>query len=321
VLRLDDHWVWDFWLARDDADYHVFFLKAPRSLGNPDLRHWHARIGHAVSRDLRGWEVLPDALGPGAPGSFDDLATWTGSVLTSGGRHYLYYTGIGRRDGGRVQRIGLAVSDDLTRWERVRPDAPILEADPRWYELLDEGVWHEESWRDPWVFEDPESGAFHMLLTARVNHGSPDGRGVIGQARSHDLLRWEVMAPLTEPGEFGHLECPQVVAAAGRHYLLFSVCDWAHSKARTARTEPVHGTHYLVGDSPTGPFRSLTDTFLCGSPEGLVYAGKIIEDPGGALVFLAFEQHDERGRFLGRLADPVPVEVLTDGRLQLSAPP
>ena len=37
---------------------HVFFLHAPRDLGHPDLRHPHARIGHAVSQDLHSWEGL-----------------------------------------------------------------------------------------------------------------------------------------------------------------------------------------------------------------------------------------------------------------------
>ena len=73
-LRLPDHWLWDFWFARDGDDVHLFFLHAPRSAGDPDLRHRSARIGHAVSRDLRDWQLLPMALGPGAPAAFDDQA-------------------------------------------------------------------------------------------------------------------------------------------------------------------------------------------------------------------------------------------------------
>lgn len=317
MLRLDGDWIWDFWIAREGDAYHVFFLKAPRSLGNPELRHWHARIGHAVSPDLREWTVAPDALHPGRSGSFDDLATWTGSVFTHHQRHYLFYTGISRRDEGRVQRIGVAVSDDLVSWQRLNEGAPVLQADPRWYETLAPEVWHEEAWRDPWVYQDPDSGEFRMLLTARVPEGPTDGRGVIGQARSRNLVHWEAMAPLTDPGEFAHMECPQLVAASGRYYLLFSVYEWAHSQTRAARVERVCGTDYLVGDSPSGPFRSLTDAFLCGSPRGDVYAGKVLRDPTGALVYLAFDQFDERGRFLGQLADPVPVDVLPDGRLML----
>jgi hypothetical protein len=60
-VRLPGHWIWDFWFAVDGDDLHIFFLHAPRDLGHPDLRHGHAKIGHAVSRDLHTWEVLPTA--------------------------------------------------------------------------------------------------------------------------------------------------------------------------------------------------------------------------------------------------------------------
>jgi len=119
TLRLPDRWLWDFWFARDGADVHVFYLQAPRALGDPELRHVNATIGHAVSRDLRDWRILPDALGPGAPGAFDDLATWTGSIVQHGGRWMLLYTGVSRAEGAGAQRIGLASSADLLRWELV----------------------------------------------------------------------------------------------------------------------------------------------------------------------------------------------------------
>ena len=63
VLRVEASWVWDFWLADDGDLFHLFFLKAPRDL-DPDDRHWHAVVGHAVSRDLTDWVEVADALGP-----------------------------------------------------------------------------------------------------------------------------------------------------------------------------------------------------------------------------------------------------------------
>jgi beta-fructofuranosidase len=130
TLRLDDHWVWDFWFAQDGPDVHVFFLQAPRSLGDPELRHRNARIGHAVSRDLRHWRVLPAPLPEARPGAFDDMATWTGSVYRADGAWHMFYTGISTAQDGAVQRVGLATSGDLMRWER---QDLVLEADPRWY--------------------------------------------------------------------------------------------------------------------------------------------------------------------------------------------
>src|SRR5947207_10865727 len=93
ALRLPHHWVWDFWFAQDGDDVHLFFLHAPRSIGNPDLRHSHAQIGHAVSQDLWSWELVPPALTPGAAGSWDDRATWTCSVLRAGALWHMFHTG------------------------------------------------------------------------------------------------------------------------------------------------------------------------------------------------------------------------------------
>src|SRR4051794_25604454 len=174
ALRLDGHWVWDFWFACDGDEVHVFYLQAPRALGDPELRHVNATIGHAVSRDLRGWRVLPDALGAGEPGAFDDLATWTGSVLRHDGRWRMYYSGISRADGGQVQRIGSAVSDDLVRWQR---EGVLLEADARWYD--------REHWRDPWVAWDAARERFDMVVCAKRG-----GHGIVGHASSPDGLAW-----------------------------------------------------------------------------------------------------------------------------------
>jgi beta-fructofuranosidase len=297
----------------------VFFLKAPRSLGDPDLRHFNARIGHAVSADLRTWQVLPDALGPGTPGAFDDLATWTGSVLHHGGRWYLHYTGVSRAEGGLVQRIGLATSDDLHTWRRHR-GGPVLAADARWYEQLNTQVWIDETCRDPWVFADP-TGGWRMYYTARVATGPADGRGVIGQAWSPDLQTWEAQPPLTEPGDFGHLEVPQLVTIGDRQYVLFCVYQWAHSAARLRRAAAVCGTHYLMGDSPLGPFRSPGDDFLDAAAHGPFYAGKAIQAPDGQWVFMAWAQFADDGAFIGALCDPVPLTQQADGTLRLHRTP
>jgi beta-fructofuranosidase len=316
---LDDHWVWDFWTAHDGADTHLYFLKAPRSLGDPDLRHRNARVGHAVSRDLREWTVLEDALGPGEPGAWDDLATWTGSVLRVGDEWWMFYTGVGTDSDGLRQRIGRARSTDLSSW-RKDPDF-VLDA-PEMFEQLDTSVWPDLCWRDPCVFADPEHGGWAMLVTARVPEGPVDARGVVALLRSADLREWTPVGPVTPLGDWGHLEVPQVVEVGGRHRLVFCAYAACTSAARQARVGALTGTHYFVGDSLTGPFTPQSDDLFAADETGSLYAGKIITDPlSGGPSFMAFLQFDPAGAFIGALSDPVPVEVLPDGRLALTQTP
>lgn len=325
TLHIVDKWVWDFWFAQDGPDYHLFFLQADRALQEESLRHWHVSVGHAVSQDLRRWDILPDALAPsgspkpGAPEAWDSLTTWTGSVIKHAGRWYMFYTGSRESEQGLIQRIGLATSPDLIHWEK-HPGGPLIEADPRWYELLDRSVWHDQAWRDPYVFQHPETGDFHAFITARAKDGPPDGRGVIGHARSRDLLHWDVLPPVTDPGEFGHMEVPQVVRIDGRWYLIFSCPAKHHSQARLARpgAVPQEGTHYFVSDDPLGPYRLLTDAFFAGDAVGTQYSGKLIQGPDGAWQFMAFSNYTAAGDFVGILRDPQPVRVAADGRLLLA---
>ena len=303
MLRLTDSWLWDFWLADDGQRYHLFYLFAPRALEDEHRRHGQAAIGHAVSDDLWSWVQAGDVVAASPVPAFDDVATWTGSVVRGRDRWWLFYTGVTMADGSFRQTIGAATSGDLAAWEK-QPASPLVAADPRWYERLGGGRWHEEAWRDPWVFADPGEDGWHMLLTARANHGPHDDRGVIGHARSHDLRRWEVGPPLSRPGSgFGHIECPQLASVDDRLVLLFSCLDPQFSAARRA-TGATGGILYAPADSPTGPFdlaaaRPLTsDAFYC---------GRLVNDRSGQPVLLAFHYFDQRRQFRGELSDPMPV--------------
>ena len=317
-LRLPDKWLWDFWVVRSGADYHLFYLQAPRALGDPEHRHWHVSIGHAVSQDLRRWSVLPDALGPGPAGSWDDYTTWTGSVFPHDGGWAMLYTGTSRREGGQVQRIGLALSDDLLTWRR-HPHNPVLTADHRLYEALDRDVWHEEAWRDPWVFRHPESGQLHALVTARARSGDPPGRGVIGLARANSAADWEVLPSITRPGAYGHMEIPQLVSLGGRWYLLFSVpgppvtAPGPAADKQPASPATLTGTHLLSAEGPLGPFEWETHTVLLADVAGTWYGAKLVEAPDGSLVCLTWLNHDAQGRFVGELSEPMEVDVGRDG--------
>lgn len=318
MLRLPDKWLWDFWIARDGADYHVFYLQAPRRLEHEERRHWNVSIGHAVSDDLHNWDVLPDALRPSESPAWDDYTTWTGSIIRHVNRWYMFYTGTRHEEDGLVQRIGAASSTDLITWEK-HPDNPLIEADPTWYELLDLDLWHDQAWRDPHVFQHPETGVFHALITARVNYGPADARGVIGHARSDNLADWDVLPPLTQPGSFGHLEIPQLVKHEDHWYLLFSTPAnmYAAQYAKTIDHGPVTGTGYFMADDPLGPYEVVSDRFLTGGAAGSLYGGKLTHTHDNQLVLLAWRLFDEEGEFLGELSDPMPVECDDAGYLSV----
>jgi beta-fructofuranosidase len=294
MLRLPDHWVWDSWYARDDdGTWHAFFLRASRALLDPRRRHLRASIGHAVSTDQRSWRLLPDALVAADAPAWDDLATWTGSTVRGpDGRWHLFYTGVSHGERGLVQRIGLAVSDDLTTWHR-HGTAPLVEADPVWYEQLDPTAWYEQAWRDPWVFLDPAGDGWHMLITARANHGPADGRGVIGHATSPDLLQWTVRPPLSAPAGFGHLEVPQVDLVDGQPLLLFCT--------NTGAVE--HRIWVVPGTTVTGPWDvAAAQPF----PHPHLYAPRLVPDDAGGWAVIGFLDTVD-GAFAGELSDPIPV--------------
>jgi len=302
TLRLRDRWVWDFWIADTGTEFHAFFLQAPRSRNDPDLRHEHATVGHAVSIDLVDWDVLPDALLPGPRGAWDDRAIWTGSVVESGGLWHLFYTGTSLAEGGSVQRIGLAISRDLYSWSR-HPDNPIIQSDGRWYEQLDPAVWPHLAWRDPWVFPDESGNGWHALITARGNSGPSSRRGVLGYARSEDLIHWTIEPPVANPGLFHHLEVPQVFQVRDRWYLIFSV---DHRGGGV--------TYACPASSPLGPF-DFANSFPLGGEYD--YSGRLVTARDGRPRFLAFLNTRSDGSFIGELSDPADVDIDSAGHLVL----
>ncbi len=316
-INLDDKWVWDFWFAQDGPDTHIYYLQAPRALKEEQLRHWNVSIGHAVSQDLKRWEIMPTALAPSTEsGAWDDYTTWTGSIIKHAGTYYMFYTGTNRAENGKIQRVGLATSDDLISWKR-HPGGALIEADPQWYELYDTSLWYEQTWRDPWVFE--QDGKFHAYITARCNTGPKDARGVIGHAVSSDLITWKVCPPVTDPGEFGYMEVPQLAEINGRWYLFFNITHDKYASARLKRPgiNLQTGTHYLVADNPFGPFKYMTDDFLVGDEIGSLYSGKVIRDSRDKWLFMAFEHFSKPDLFIGRIADPFQLDIQGDGKLSV----
>lgn len=299
MLSREDEWVWDSWYVVDNSQLHAFYLMAPKSLGNPDLRHVNARVGHSVSHDGMNWEHLPDALGPSSTPHFDDQAIWTGSIVKIGSLWHMFYTGISATTQIRRQAIGLATSTDLMSWTRVSPQ-PILVAQPP-LALLDNEYDGSEHFRDPWVFS--HENQWHMLITASDN----DGWGTVAHATSGDALNWDLQHPLVTRSQLKQIEVTQTICVDGVWFLIF--CAGASDIQRTGVT-PAFGTYCVPAESPVGPFDFDRARVLA---EG-IYAGRVVNF-NNTWFLLGFIDSGEPGDFTGVICDPIEIMCAEDGLL------
>ena len=298
MFRVEGRSIGDAWYYEADDVVHMYFLTKPEgSEAGLD-------IGHAVSRDLVDWEYLGLALERGAPGAWDDRNLATGSVIRRGGRYWMAYTGHKTGEQLFVQRVGMAVSGDLVRWEKL-PHNPTSEADPAHYELVSTGQRTLTHWRDPFLLDTGEEVV--LYVTARRTDGDITARGAIGLARSTGMRRWEALPPLEHDPIAEEMEVPQVYAIDGRYYLVFCTKDFWLSPSYTSRF-PGHAfrsTDYsMVGDSPLGPFRLHgTGEIMPSAPPESWYASQLVSFEGD--WFLLSTVTDDAGRT--SISDPVPV--------------
>jgi beta-fructofuranosidase len=319
VFELKDTWLWDSWYARDGDTWHGFFLQAPKSLIDPDLRHFSATQRHATSKDLITWTDLGTTFGPAPSPAWDDSTTWTGSVVKDdAGLWHLFYTGTNLAEKSLYQRVGHATSTDLHNWTRVGdglaldltgPNADCYESE----HMI--GHWHDRAMRDPWVMRDPDSDGWLMYFTARApGIPEPHAGGAVGFATSPDLKTWTLRPPVFTGG-YGQLEVPQVFQYGEHWYCLFctSSSHWSnHTRAMNPET-PVTGSHYLMADHPRGPWRIPAGPFLDGAEPCRRYAARILQtDDGLVIMGFADSGHDT---FLGHTMNPERVVQGPDGLL------
>jgi len=302
------YYLWDFWLIFEAPFYHLFYLQAPRSLPDPELRHNAATIGHAISSDLCSWRDKGEVLLPGRPGEWDDLSVWTGSVIKRDGLFYMLYTARSTAEQGAVQRIGLARSSDLHHWEKYAGN-PVIEADAEYYEKFGASDYYWESWRDPYLYYSSVDQCYYAFITARAASGELDARGCVAAAKSDDLIRWEVLPPVCFPGIFCEMEVPQVFFGEEQFYLLFSTNPfwYAEGYRRQIDSEPWEGDHFMVAESVMGEYGMVGDGVLSRTNKH-AYASKIVKGPDGNLVLLSWlSGMPGSDEFAGVLTQPKPV--------------
>ncbi|MFM5904782.1 MAG: glycosyl hydrolase family 32 [Micrococcales bacterium] len=304
ALRLVDKWVWDSWYAFDGENHHAFYLQASRALGEPIRRHRNVTVGHAVSADLKNWTQVVDALTPSESPAFDSWTTWTGSIVRDDTANLwrMFYTGTSREDAGERQTVGMAISTDLMVWEKVS-NQPVVAADPRWYQTLSAGFTNEP-FRDPWVFKLPGEDDWTMLTTAAaIDAVDQRQRGVMGLAKSPDLVNWQVQPPAGSAGQgFGETEVFQFEIVDGVPILLFCCGPIWLSRERLNSGE-LGGVYSM----PVAPDLSDVDfnraTLF---PDTNLYASRLVQGKDGGWNLLAFVNEVD-GEFVGELSDPIPV--------------
>ncbi|WP_424926529.1 hypothetical protein [Amaricoccus tamworthensis] len=279
--------------------FHLFHLVLPN----------HDFIAHAVSEDGMTWRRVKNALFVGDPGQWDDDMLWTMHVTPDPekpGSWRMFYTGLCRAEYGRVQRVGLARSDDLYTWERCNSGSYPLEVPGPWYEsTVDEGR-NWVSFRDPFFYHDPVTGERMLLSSTRVKDGPIIRRGCVGVARETSPNKFEFGPPLYTPGLYDDVEVPNLLRMDGRCYLIGSIREDTK-------------IHYWQADKIEGPWMNFSDNVLLAKGN---YAARTCKVGDRVLLFNFFQRKEIiYGReFTARLLPP-PKELVTDdgGRLRLKS--
>jgi len=231
--------VWDFCIVPTGGVYHAFYHTIPQQTSHPANAD---TIWHAVSDDLRRWDIRGPALTAG-PDWWDDVAMWAPDVVfdPQSGRWAMLYTGVAA---GMVQRACLAWSDDLETWNKSEAN-PVFEPDSITYFWSPSEEW--SSFRDPFLYHDGQ--VWNMLSTAQLRLGGVPGyrRGIVHRATSPDLVNWQDAGVFFEHdgvgGRSNALESVQYLVRGGWHHLFFTEQDPAIEN---------HPTSHLVASDPSG---------------------------------------------------------------------
>lgn len=327
--------LWDTWILRNrdgsiadiDGWRVVLSLTAPSDL-LPGKRHDVATIRYFYSRDGKQWRS-------GGPVFDDDRALgsrqWAGSALYDDGDLSLFYTAAGRAGEEELtyeQRLAVghgggieADADGLSISGSFEHEI-LLTADGDLYETEDQSRGMRYTFRDPWFFEDPQTGETHLLFEGNTPVPAESGvcggdaarqefNGCIGLATSPtgDPTEWEMRPPLVEGVCVNQeLERPHVVVHDDRYYLFTP----SHEHTFAPGLDGLDGLYGFVADSFQGEYRPLNGSGLVvANPADApfqAYSWLAFSHREEVLVHSFFNYYDLGGRSLDDIADLPPEE-------------
>ena len=240
------------WIRDRTGRYHLFFHNEGR--GAPHF------IEHYTSNDLASLDYVGVALAAG-DGGWDASGLWAPHVIRVDDTYYMFYTGLDAVGPGAKQRIGVAVSADLSSWQRLggnrcpgtTGDGCVYECRESWTTWGDASEPFNHQCRDPFVIRDEENNRWLLFVTAR----GKDGFGMVTVAASEDLAAWRGAGYLDAtrllPGGSGgqptggQAENPFVIARAGEYTLLFT--DWRDPEDSLSVADPRTMVQYATSAS------------------------------------------------------------------------
>jgi beta-fructofuranosidase len=307
------HGLWDTWILPANGEYHLFYLKR-------DMRDmWAKIIGHAVSPDLVHWQPVADAINASPAPAWDSGWFMTGTVVRHhDGRYYMFYGSMI----DQIQRIGVAISDDLMYWEKYA-GGPVLEASAPYYETDPKAAPNGElAWRDPCILWDEEDQCYYAFICARVPGGDYTGGACVAVSRSTDLLHWKNLPPAYTADDLVCMEVPDVFKLNGRYYMMYSTALWFNSYYVVRDRHMVNGTFYLQSDQLLSGWHHPPhgDSALLASREQRLdsYVGRSVLNPadGARLYYHHMVRHEFPSPYpKGSLGLVKQLEVLPDGQL------
>ncbi|MCK4700197.1 MAG: glycoside hydrolase family 68 protein [Bacteroidales bacterium] len=302
--------LWDSWLIKDNNKFHIFYLQATPSKDPEERHNSHVTIGHAVSEDLIHWKELPIALEPGENDSWDDLALWTGSVIKKDEKYFMFYTGRNKNEDKKwIQKIGLAVSNDLTKWGKIKNN-PILEAE-KYYYIDNQKNKLEKigAWRDPFIFQDPESQKYYMTISAREKNNKREYDGCVAIAESSNLLNWKILPPIFSPNVYDEIETTQVIFHKGFYYLFFSTHASNYEPNFAKKNGAFGGLHCYYSKNLFEGYKPVNDNGVVLGNGDEMYDIRLLHDKKDKFFAIGWFNKSKKKKFTGKLTLPFKIKI------------
>ena len=305
MLKVPGRYIGDAWYYVHEDTAHCYFLTQLDSTPLEE-RGLHWDTGHAVSGNLVDWEFVGLAMSRGIPSEWDSAKLSTGSVIGHDGRFWFAYNANKTGDVPRIQRVGMAVSDDLYSWIKYEK-SPVTELDPDVYEQTG-------TWRDPFMLDMGERVYHYVCAAPRV--AGPKGVGTVGLAWTEDMLNWHVEPPVETDPVAEQMEVPQVYEIGGLYYLNFCTrTRWLLDEFTNQHPGHEFGNadYSMVSESPMGPFKMHGTGEIFPKDASLIpYASQLLNWKG-EWVLLGTAMHARRGLGPDFVIDPVQIEATEQG--------